>query len=180
MLCYLYRGLMKGGDKKKSAYPSVVEAFFVPSMGVLLRMLFDYNIISYNNGWIVVALLTAGLFVLYQIPTGGFKPRTAADYIFLALFPLVTFCYSFGSITLANCMFDESPPVSYHTTIVDKRISEGKTTTYYLTLEPWGDLTEPEEVKVSRAEYEQANNDDRITITQRKGYFGMPWITVTL
>jgi hypothetical protein len=179
-ICYFYRGMMKGGDREKSAYPSVIESFVLPGVAIALRALMDYNILFYDNAWIMLAVLVPGLFLLFQIPTGGFRPRKAADYVFLAIFPLFTFGYSFGTVININCLTDRSTPADYNTVIEGKRISKGKTTTYYLDLRPWGDLKEKHEVKVSRKEYEKAKVNDPVTVVQRKGYFNIPWVTVHL
>jgi hypothetical protein len=178
LICYLYRGWMKGGDNDKSAYPSMAESFILPSIALTLRATLDANVINYAAGWPLIILLTAGCFVLYQIPTGGFRPGKTSDYIFLILFPLFTFCYAYGTVTLINWKADKSQAEIYETTIADKRVDDGKVKTYHLVLKPWNDLTENEDVKVNYEDFQQVNINDNVTIHQYKGYFGMPWIEV--
>lgn len=177
-LCYLYRGMMKGGDRENSAYPSVAEAFILPGLAIMLRALFDYNILDYSKAWLPMGVMTAGLFLLYQLPTGGFSPKKTSDYIFLSLFPLFTFIYSFGALLTLNCTFDKAEPDVYTSTVIDKRISGGKTTSYYLELEPWGDLGKPQEVKVSRALYENTVIDNRVEVYQFEGFLKIPWFDI--
>lgn len=76
-----------------------------------------------------------------------------------------------------NCLLDSSETV-YTTTIAGKRISKGKTTTYYLELNPWGDRKEIEDVKVSRERYESVDIGDDTEVTQHQGALGTPWILV--
>lgn len=177
---YTYRNLMKGGDRDKSAYPSVTEGFVLPGFALLLRFLFDYDILEYSNAWVMVGVLTITMFILFQLPIKGFSPRSGSAVFLLILFPLFTFIYSLGTIMLINCMADKSEPAHYTSTILSKRISKGKTTSYYFDLAPWADLTEEESVRVSSHEYDQASPGDTVSIKQYKGAFKIPWIEVSL
>ncbi len=178
--CYSYRNLMKGGDREKSAYPSVTEGFVLPGFALLLRVLFDYDILDYSNAWLPVGCLTIAMFVLYQLPVGGFSPRSASAIFLLILFPIFTFAYSFGTVLLINCVADKSVPETFQSTIASKRTSKGRTTTYYLDVKPWGNLTHKESVTVSRNEYERASPGDPIKINQYAGAFRIRWIEVAL
>lgn len=177
---YIYRNLMKGGDREKSAYPSVTQGFVLPGFALVLRFLFDYDILDYSNAWIMVGCLTVALFVLFQLPIKGFSPRSGSAIFLLILFPLFTFVYSFGTVLLINCMTDKSEPAQYKSTILSKRTTKGKTTTYYFDLAPWGELTEKESVTVSREEYDKASPGDTVKINQHKGTFRIPWLEVSL
>lgn len=177
---YIFRNLMKGGDRDNSAYPSVTEGFVLPGFALLLRFLFDYDILDYSSAWVMVGCLTVAMFVLFQLPIKGFSPRSASAVFLLILFPLFTFIYSLGTVILINCMADKSEPASYTSTILSKRTSKGKTTTYYFNLEPWGDLTEEESVSVSSRDYDKASPGDTVKIRQHEGAFKIPWIEVSL
>jgi hypothetical protein len=117
---------------------------------------------------------------LYQIPTGGFYPKKSSDYVFLILFPLFTFCYGYGTVTLINWKADQSKPELYPTIVIDKKIEDGKIKTYHLTLKFWGGLTENEDVKVDYNDFQQVNINDSVTVHQYRGYFSMPWVEVEL
>jgi hypothetical protein len=179
-VCYLYRGMMKNDDTKNSAYPSVAVGFLVSCIVLMLRSLLDINIMDYSNGWLPMSIVALALYVLYQLPTGGFTPKKGSDYFLILFILFVTFAYAFGLVTMLNGMADQSPPTAYETTVASKRISSGKTTSYYLDLKPWNGLTENEEVKVSSSEYEITETGDFIDVYQFKGYFKMPWIVVEL
>jgi hypothetical protein len=175
-ICFRYRGLIRGDGSKNSAYPSVATTFVCVSCVLLLRALLDINTLSYNNGWILMAIIAVILFVLYQIPTDGFSLDKRSKYVLLFMMPLLTFCYAFGSVILINKLGDSSEPVRYPTEVMDKRISSGKTTTYYLELKKWDGLKEDEEVRVTRSEYEATPIGDSVTVYQYPGRFRMPWI----
>lgn len=178
LLCYHYRGWMKVEGDEKSVYPSVAEAFILPSIALALRALLDISTIDYSNGWLLVAVFGIGLYILYMIPTGGFKPRNKNGYVLMAIFPLFTAFYSFGFVISINKIADSSTPQEFPTTVVKKRIDSGKITTYHLVLSPWGELTENEEVKVSKSEFDSINIDEQVTVYQYEGFLKMPWIEV--
>jgi hypothetical protein len=177
-VCYLYRDWMKGGDNDNSAYPSMAESFVLPSIGITLRSTLDTNIISYSAGWPLIILLTVGFFILYQIPTGGFRPKKTSDYVFLILFPLFSFCYGYATVTLLNWKADHSKAELHQTIVTDKRIDDGKIKTYHLVLKPWNGWIEEEDVKVDYDDFQRVNISDSVTVHQYKGYFSMPWVKV--
>jgi hypothetical protein len=62
--------------------------------------------------------------------------------------------------------------------VIDKRISSGKTTSYYLELEPWGPFAEPEEAKISRDEYESVAVGDSVRTALKPGLLNTKWYYV--
>lgn len=175
-ICFLHRGLICGDGKKNSAHPSVITTFTVVPLMVALRAVLDINMLSYANGWVLMAIIAVVMFILYQIPTGGFSFGTTSKYVNVFLIPIITFVYGFGIVTLTNVLADQSKPTIYPTEVVNKRVSNGKTTTYHLELKKWGDLEEDEEVNVTRSEYETILVGDHVDVYQYSGLFNMPWI----
>ena len=92
---------------------------------------------------------------------------------------LVFFGYSYGLIVTTNCLYDESIPTVFRTKVVDKRVSSGKTETYYLALSPQEVPAELNEVMVSRDFYEKINVDDSVRVYLKEGRYRIPWSTVT-
>jgi hypothetical protein len=175
-LCFLYRGLIRSDGGKKSPYPTVLTTIIVVPMMVAYRAIVDVHILSYGNGWILMIITTMILFVSYQVPTGGFSFRKKADILTFWLVLLLLMAYGYGTVTLTNAIADSSQPVVYPTVIKAKRISSGKSTTYYLELKKWGNLTEDEEVSVHRSQYDFFAVGDSIHVNLRPGVFSMPWI----
>jgi hypothetical protein len=180
MASYLYRGLMKADENDNSAYPSMATGFGVVAVAVALRALLDFTILQYNTGWYLIASITVILSFLYLLPTDVLKFHKVSDYLFLAVIPLVMFMYAYGITVLGNCMLDRSPALVYETTVLEKTTTKGKSTTYYLTVSPWGTLTEPQRLDVPRSDYESASEGERVTVVQRDGYFGMSWVVVNV
>lgn len=175
-ICFLYRGLIKSDSRKNSQHPSVIITMIVVPIGLMYRAIVDINTLSYHNGWILMILVTAVLVVAYQIPTDGFSFRKKADALSFVVAAILFLAYGFGSVTLTNAIADSSQPVVYPTVITNKRISSGKSTTYYLELKKWGDQTGDEEITVSRSEYESFDVGDKVNVHLRPGIWKMPWI----
>jgi hypothetical protein len=180
LICYSYRGFMRGDDNEKGSYPSVITAFIMPSLVLGLRALLDFNILEYKEGWIFIGFMAVTLYIAYMLPTGGFTFRKTSDYFLAILFPIFTFFYSFGIYVTLNCRADRSEPAFYQTAVESKRTSSGKSTTYYLDLQPWEGRTGTEEVTVSHSEYDAVQKGDSVSILQYKGYLRMPWIEVLI
>ncbi|WP_187263613.1 hypothetical protein [Pontibacter beigongshangensis] len=175
----LSSGLIRIDERKDSAYPSILWAVLAPSMGLCLRALLDYNIFSHNNVWIPSSVIAFAMITVLMIGNKEFKFKKAVDYFSVLVIASILFAYSYGSIITVNCMNDNSEPVVFNAKVLSKRISSGKSTTYYLELTPWGLQKEIEEVSVSQDLYEQLERDDLVSIYFMKGYLGIPWFIVT-
>ncbi len=89
------------------------------------------------------------------------------------------FGYGYGAVVTLNCMYDKSQPETFSATILNKRISSGKSKTYYLKLTPWGLQKEIDEVSVSKNLYNRVGKNDEVKIYFMKGKFAIPWFEVT-
>jgi hypothetical protein len=87
--------------------------------------------------------------------------------------------YTFGAIITVNGHFDHSEPETFHAKILDKHISSGKTTTYYLTLSSWGPFEENTDVTVTSDQYESFYPGNEVIVYQHPGVFRIPWYYVS-
>jgi hypothetical protein len=176
-----YRGLISADEYDESKMPSVGLSFIVPGVTLALRALYDFNIMKYP-AWVWWAIVGGSLVMsaLYILPTFTLKTRPGRTYITGGLMVLLNLFYVYGVITLSNCMLDKSRAVKFDTTIAGKHVTKGKTSTYYLDLKPWGQLSDEQQVKVSRHEYESARKGDLVVVMQRSGYLGVPWIMIRI
>ncbi len=174
-----FRGLIKIDEKKGSAYPSVFLGILMPSCGLFLRALLDFNIYDYSNIWLPAASIALGLATIAIMATKEIsfkKPQEFFTVLFLVLF---FFGYSYGAVVTTNCYYDESIPQNHQAEIINKRISSGKTTTYYLELAPWADQIESNEVSVSEEFYDRIETGDSVNIYLKDGVYEIPWLMVT-
>jgi hypothetical protein len=78
----------------------------------------------------------------------------------------------------ANALLDDAAPEEFEAQITDKHISTGKSTTYYLTLAPWGPRTEAEDITVTQDFYEQASVGETIPLLLYPGALEVPYLIV--
>jgi hypothetical protein len=55
---YIYRGLIRFDEKKNGAHPSILYGFLLPSAGLIIRAIMDYEILDYKSLWIVTSINT--------------------------------------------------------------------------------------------------------------------------
>ena len=172
-----YKGLVKIDENPKSAYPNLATAFMIPAIVVMLRALLDYSIFQFSELWIWVVICTL---VLYGITLAVTRAYTDKKQLAKSLLLLLFIGgFSYGTLVQANCMNDQSVTQVYNTTVMGKRVSGGKRTSYYLELSPWGPQTEADEVDVPRSLYDRVEEGQLMQVYFKKGRLGVPWFFVT-
>lgn len=175
----LSRGLIRIDKKDGSAYPSTIFAFIFPSLGLMLRSLLDYDIFDYSNVWIKAVLVTVAFLFILLFNQKEITFKKKQDYLTVSSLIMFLLAYGFGAVIYLNCNLDKSEPQHYTATILDKRISSGKHTSYYLKLTAWGQQKEIDEVSVGKGLYNRVDIDNEINIYFRNGKLDIPWFIVT-
>jgi hypothetical protein len=174
-----YKGLIRINEKKGSAYPNAFFAISMTFWGLLLRALLDYNIFDYSKIWTPSGIIGVVMIAFIVYGTKEFKFKKAKDYFTVLFLTVFFFGFGYGSIVTLNCMYDESIPQTFQSQVIDKRISTGKITTYYLKLTPWGTQTKSDDVSVTEELYKNLEIDDNVIIYLKKGQFEIPWFIIT-
>jgi hypothetical protein len=78
----------------------------------------------------------------------------------------------------ANVFFDPSEPQIFETVVESKHISGGKTTTYYLKLEPWGPRAERADTSVEPEVYNVVQPGGKVCVVLFSGAFKIRWFAV--
>lgn len=172
-------GLIRIDQKNGSAYPSTIYALIFPSMGLMVRAFFDYNIFDYSNVWLKATLVTISFIFILLINQKEITFRKKEDFLTISSLIIFLFAYGFGTVIYLNCNLDKSEPQHYTATILDKRISSGKHTSYYLKLTAWGQQKEINEVSVGKGLYNRVEIENEINIYFRNGKLEIPWFIVT-
>jgi len=173
-----FSGLIRIGYKKGSAVPSVIYAVLVPGLALFLRTLEDFSIFSYSRIWIPAVVIAVGCMVIANTTSKEYSYRSRADLMDMLGSLLFTFAYGYGALVTVNCLFDKSTPQVFHAKVVDKRMSSGKNTSYYLDLSPWGPREEADDVTVSKQVFDRARIGDDVNVYFMEGRFGIPWFEV--
>lgn len=172
-------GLIRVDEKKGSAYPSVIYAFIFPSCALALRAILDYNIFDYSNVWLSTTLIALSFLALLLINQKEITYKKMLDYLTVISLALLLFAYSFGVLIHFNCYYDNSETQYFNAKVLNKRISSGKVTTYYLKLSTWGQQKEADEVTVDEELYDRVEVGNEVNIYLKKGAFDIPWLIVT-
>lgn len=175
------KGLLTIDERNEAVYPSVFWAFFAPTSVVFLRALMYFKIYNYDNVWLLTAVIAFSFFFTLIINNRGFVfnkfERTSTILIFSVF---IVFGYSFGTVINLNCALDDSQPKKFKTIVLDKRITKGKSTNYYLTVSPWNNQKEPKEENTNETDYELIKKGDTITINFYEGKLNIPWYEIKL
>lgn len=175
------KGLLTIDERNEAVYPSVFWAFFAPTSVIFLRALMYFKIYNYDNVWLLTAVIAFSFFFTLIINNRGFVfnkfERTSTILIFSVF---IVFGYSFGTVINLNCTLDDSKPMKFKTIVLDKRITKGKSTNYYLTVSQWNNQKEPKEENTNESDYEIIKKGDTITINFYEGKLNIPWYEIKL
>jgi hypothetical protein len=177
---YYYKGLITINAKKDSLLPSLEFAFFPAAFALFLLALTSLKVLHLEHMWMPFAaiIFLAGLLLWRVGSQGAFNPGNLAVPRTVATYLVILAVYSYGAVIMINCYFDRTPATYYEVTVINKRISKGKTTTYYLELAPWGPVTGNDEVQVSKAFYNKMPVDKSVALYLRTGLLDIPWYFV--
>lgn len=97
-----------------------------------------------------------------------------------ALLALVAFAglYGWGAIAAVDVLFDDSQGVVYAAQVVGEHVSRGRSTTYYLRLEPWGPVQAVEDVSVLSSVYDATSLGNTVCPELHPGWLHAPWFRV--
>jgi TPR repeat protein len=165
----LYRIVAPPGD----AHPGLVSLMLLPGLPLLLRATLDCDLLGWTPVLLPSATVAAVLLVGAVAADRGLlrKPGGAA---LLAPFVLA---YGFGTTVLGNALFDTTPVQAFQAPILDRHVSSGRHTTWYLKLAPWGPQTEAADVGVARSLYELVRPGQSVCVYLRAGALRIPWFS---
>jgi hypothetical protein len=173
------KGLLTIDERKDAVYPSVFWAFFAPTSVVFLRALMYFKVYDYENVWLLTAVIAFSFFFILIINNRGFVFNKFEKPFTIIIFSIfIVFGYSFGTVINLNCTLDDSKPMKFKTIVLDKRITKGKSTNYYLRLSPWNNQKESKEENINETDYKLIKKGDTITIDFYKGKLNIPWYEI--
>lgn len=173
------KGLIKLDENPKSTLPNLSSTILFPAIALSTRAFFDFNILDFYNilkfSIAFVILITIFLFTSSELTFNLRKIKTYLAIIIIAIFGGI---YSIGALIVTNGIFGKNEPVGYNARVIDKRISTGKSTTYYLKLSKWGSQTKEKDVNVAKELYDKKEIGDQVGIYYRIGLFEVPYYLV--
>jgi hypothetical protein len=172
---FLYPGIIQLDEKKNSVRPSVSVGLFLPSIMLMVRALLDFEIVDYDIVWIFTGGIAVVMISLLLIGSKEYSIKDFRSSLLLVSLIGVSVAYGFGTTALLNCTLDTRTPEIFEAEVISMEISSGKTTTYYVTVTPWGPRTEAEKISVAQEEYEQIAVGDVVNVYLMPGFFKIRW-----
>jgi hypothetical protein len=167
-------GLYQVKVRRQDPRPDLSPAVIFPGLALLLRANQDFQLLSWAG--LLRLSLFAALILVGVIASSDpqFRERRWPLLVFLLLTPL----YTTGALLHANALFDRSPVQLFQPRVRDKHVSHGRSTSYYLQLEPWGPQLEEKSVMVPRTLYVSVAVGDPACVWLRSGALHSPWFSV--
>jgi hypothetical protein len=86
--------------------------------------------------------------------------------------------YGFGLAGAADAIPDHATPANYSVTVENKHETQGRSTSYYLDLAPWGPIQRPNSLSVSESTYDGTSIGDQVCLDLRPGVLRVQWYQV--
>jgi hypothetical protein len=83
--------------------------------------------------------------------------------------------YGYGATVAADTLLDHGKPSLYRAAIEGKHQTQGRSTTYYLDLAPWGPVPGSNRLSVRRSLYDEAQPGDQVCLELHPGYLRTAW-----
>ena len=169
-------GLFRVDASRNDPHPTVAIAFICPSLVLLLRAVFDFNVLPSPAVW----SFSLGISALLLLATLVADPSRRENLGGSLAIGLICLAYGYGVAIEANALFDHSSPTTYAVRVEDKYVSRGKTTTYNLKLGSWGPIRKSNTLQVSRATYQPIHAGDVVVLDLRRGALGINWYSMRM
>ncbi len=169
-----FDGVLRFDGKEQSAFPNVAPAFLMPCIGLAFRAFIDFKIVNWDKFWFPFGLSSLFLYFVILLFAKDVRQKIGTAIM------LVLFCaiYGYSAVISLNGILDTTTPSIYKALVMEKRVSKGKHTSYYLKLSPWGPRKDEQEVDVGKSVYDSRETGDRADVVVRNGRLGIPWFYV--
>lgn len=167
-----FQPLYRFGGKRNDAHPDLTAALMIPGLLLMARALTDAHTLDWSGP--LMLAVAGGLPV--SAAAVAVDPWFRQQRLAAILTCIFTLAYGFGAGLEIDVLADSSKPSTYVTQVLGKRVNHGsKSTTYYLTVGPWGPITQNDEISVPAARYGTASIGDTICVYLGKGAFKVAW-----
>ncbi|MEP3837628.1 MAG: hypothetical protein ABJM36_08270 [Algibacter sp.] len=173
------KGLIRLDEKPNSPYPNIHSTLIIPSLTLLIRALTDFEILDYSGLWIPVSSLIMVIgFLIMNDSYVHYNFKKGHTYLTVFGVLILAGSYGYGLLITTNAAFEDAEPIVYDVGILNKRISSGKSTSYYFELEKWGPHNKIDEVSVSKNIYNSKEVGDKAVVCFNTGLYKIPYYFV--
>lgn len=178
VMAYYLRAKVRVGIDIYTSTPSIILTVALAAIVPLVMNSMSFKIFSYQNIWLPAITIAVVLSIFLIIIAKPFDSNWKFNYLVIVMLAALTFGYGSGSVTFLNYMADKSIPIYYKAEVLDKSILYSKTTSYNLTIAPWGPQQQLSQETVSARFYDSIRKSDFLVIHYGKGAFNIPWYKV--
>jgi hypothetical protein len=166
-----FRPFYRFGGPKNGPLPDLSLLLIIPGAFLALRVLGSMSTVDWHS-----ALALTLLGGLATIGAAFYVDPWLRKHLVTTAFLGMLCCgYGYGAGLEVNALLDHSPPTSYRVTVLSKRISRGKSTSYYLGVPAWGPHQSGEDVMVAGWRYRDTRVGDTVCILLRPGALRLGW-----
>lgn len=158
------------GRRKADPRADLLFSFVVACFGLVL---FADKVTLVALGPLLTLIVPLFLAVIAAFARSAWTSRSRAGL----LFALVVFAamYSYGASIAADSLPDHSKPSIYSVPVVGKHITQGRSTTYYLSLAPWGPKESVDDFNVSETTYRETPVGGQVCLALHRGSVHAAW-----
>ncbi len=170
-----FQPLYRFGGRSGDWHPDLSMVLITPGLILALRALSTIETLTWQGPATLACM--GGLVLAGAAARVDPLVRKRRWEVFLA--GLITCSYGYGAGLELNSLADQSVPRVFQTVVVEKRVDgDWKWRTWYLTLKPWGPVTDHDEVSVSKTLYQQTQAGDTVCVLLRSGTLRIDWYQV--
>jgi hypothetical protein len=158
--------------RREDPRAELLYALIVSSFGLLIRAR-GIHFVSLQSVVLVIALLTIAYIAAFS---HSVFESTSPTRLFFALL-LFGMLYSYGAVVVADTIGDTSTPRRYVVHVLRKYYTNGRSRSYYLTLEPWGPMNQPNSLAVSKTIYDKTSLGNQVCLELSSGRLNASWYT---
>lgn len=162
----LYTAFKRKADPRADLCYALMAATF----GLLLRAR-GIHLVSLQSVGVAVVLITLVYCAVFFRSYGQSPSPVGTGFIMI----LFGFMYSFGLVSVADALGDNSKVSVYSVQVTGKHSTTGRSTSYILELAPWGPMQRSSNLGVSRTMYDQFVTGDQVCLALHDGRLHAPW-----
>jgi len=167
-----FQPLYRIAARRNDQHPDLTLPLMTPGLVLLVRVIAAYHPVLARTPLMLALYGGAALTLLAARADPWFRQQRVS----LACVALFACAYGYGAGMQVNALADLSSPRLYSTSVLDKHVSRGRrSTTWYLSLAPWGPVHEVRDVSVPVREWQLAQRGDELCIALRSGALAIHW-----
>jgi hypothetical protein len=168
------KGVYQFDGKRNDVRPSLAVPVITPGLVLGLRAISDLSFLHWQQLLSPIIVVTLAMTVLITAA----DPKSGKQRWLILATLLLAVAYGGGVTAMADALLDRSAPQVFQAEVLQKHISSGRSTTWYLLLAPWGPQDHAADVSVSRSLYSSVQPGQIVCVHLYPGTLKIPWFQI--